>query len=148
MAFKKLLIATDFSELAARALLRGIELARASNAGVTLLHVVENTWYPGTFGVGPMPLPDFEQQIKAAARDRLEALRKEFVPDGMTCRTLLVDGVPWSEIVRTAREEKCDLIVVATHGFTGLKHALLGSQAERVVRHAPCPVLTVPAEKT
>lgn len=147
MAFKTLLIATDFSELAARAVLQGVELARSAGAGLILLHVVENTWYPGTFGVGPMPLPDFEQQIKAAARDRLEAIRKELVPPGMSCRTLLADGVPWSEIVRAARDEKADLIVVATHGFTGLKHALLGSQAERVVRHSPCPVLTVPAEK-
>jgi universal stress protein A len=147
MAFKKLLIATDFSEIATRALLRGIEIARFADASVVLLHVVENTWYPGTFGVGPMPLPDFEMQIKGAARERMETLRKEFVPQGMSCRTLLSDGVPWSEIVRTARDEKVDLIVVATHGFTGLKHALLGSQAERVVRHAPCPVLTVPADK-
>jgi len=147
MTFKHILIATDFSDLAARGVKRGAEFARATNATVVLLHVIENTWYPGTFGMGAMPLPDLESEVRKAAKERLEKTKAEITAAGVSCRTLLRDGVPWSEIVNAAKEEKADLIVLSTHGYTGLKHALLGSQAERVVRTATCPVLTVPEGK-
>ena len=105
----------------------------------------EIRWAMTVLRMGPMPLPDLEQQVRKAARERLEKTKTELVPKDVTCRTVLRDGVPWSEISSAAVEEKADLIVIATHGYTGLKHALLGSQAERVVRTATCPVLTVPA---
>ncbi len=145
MPFARILIATDFSDIATKAVQRGVELARITKAEVVLVHVVENTWYPGTFGVGPIPLPDLEQQVRTAALERLEKTKAELVPKDVKCKTSLRHGVPWSEIATAAIEEKADLIVVATHGYTGLRHALLGSQAERVVRTATCPVLTVPA---
>lgn len=145
MTFARILIATDFSDISTKAVLRGLQLAQETRAEVLLVHVIENTWYPGTFGVSPLPLPDLEQQVRKAARDRLEKMKTETTPPGVSCRTLLREGVPWSEIVEVAKQEKADLIVLATHGYTGLKHALLGSQAERVVRTAPCPVLTLPA---
>jgi nucleotide-binding universal stress UspA family protein len=147
MTFQRILIATDFSDLSRRGVDRGMELARATKATVLLLHVVENTWYPGTFGMGAMPLPDLESEVRKAATQRLDKLKSEFDGNGVSCRTLLRDGVPWSEIVNAAKDEKADLIVLATHGYTGLKHALLGSQAERVVRTAECSVLTVPGGK-
>lgn len=147
MTFQQILIATDFSDLSRRGVDRGIELARATGARVVLLHVIENTWYPGTFGMGAMPLPDLESEVRKAATERLEKMRTELAGKGVTCRALLRDGVPWSEIVAAAQDEKVDLIVISTHGYTGLKHALLGSQAERVVRTAECPVLTVPGGK-
>ncbi|MEZ5966165.1 MAG: universal stress protein [Planctomycetota bacterium] len=147
MTFKRILIATDFSDLAARGVQCGIDLARATKASVLLLHVIENTWYPGTFGMGAMPLPDLESEVRKAAKERLDKLATELGTSEVNCRVQLRDGVPWSEIVNAAKEEKVDLIVLSTHGYTGIKHALLGSQAERVVRTATCPVLTVPDEK-
>lgn len=144
MTFQHILIATDFSELARKGVECGIQLARATKAKVSLLHVIENTWYPGTFGMGAMPLPDLESEVRKAAKERMEKLKAAFDDGSTLCRILLRDGVPWSEIVNASQEEKADLIVLSTHGYTGLKHALLGSQAERVVRTATCPVLTVP----
>jgi nucleotide-binding universal stress UspA family protein len=146
MSFSRILIATDFSDLAANATQRGLQLARQTGAEVVLLHVIENTWYPGTFGVGPLPLPDLEQQVRKAARERLDRLHQELAPSGLKCRTLLREGVPWAEIVSAAEQEHSDLIVLATHGYTGIKHALLGSQAERVVRTAKCAVMTIPGK--
>jgi nucleotide-binding universal stress UspA family protein len=145
MTFARILIATDFSDIAAKAVQRGVQLARSVKAEVLLVHIIENTWYPGTFSMVPMPLPDLEAQVRKAAQERLAKCKAELVPADVPCRIALRDGVPWSEITAAAAEEKADLIVVATHGYTGLRHALLGSQAERVVRTAPCPVLTVPA---
>ena len=145
MTFARILIATDFSDISTKAVQRGLKLAQTTGAEVVLVHVIENTWYPGTFGVGPVPLPDLEQQVRKAARERMDRVQLEMVPKGVASRTLIREGVPWSEIVEAAEKERADLIVLATHGYTGLKHALLGSQAERVVRTSKCAVLTVPA---
>ncbi|HLU39971.1 MAG TPA: universal stress protein, partial [Planctomycetota bacterium] len=94
MTFARILIATDFSDIAAAAVQRGTQLAQITGAEVVLVHVIENTWYPGTFGLGPMPLPDLEQQVRKAARERLEKMKAEEMPEGVKCRTLLLEGVP------------------------------------------------------
>lgn len=143
MTFKRILIATDFSDLARFAVSQGAALAQHHKAEMLLVHVIENSWYAGTYGLGPVPMPDFEKEIRAAADARMAKLQAEAVPAGVSCRAIIREGTPWAEIAAAATEEKADLIVVATHGYTGIKHALLGSQAERIVRAGTCSVLVV-----
>jgi nucleotide-binding universal stress UspA family protein len=84
-----------------------------------------------------------QAELIKSARAELEKLSDSALgPDGH-CQVSVRGGVPWQEVVDAARESDADLIIVATHGHTGLAHVLLGSVAERVVRHAPCPVLVV-----
>ncbi len=145
MTFKRILIATDFSDLARRAVDQGLALAGHHKAEAILVHVIENSWYAGTYGLGPLPIAEFEKEVRSAANTRMDKLLAEAVPAGVKCRKLIREGTPWAELAAAATDEKADLLVVATHGYKGIKHALLGSQAERVVRAAPCSVLVVHA---
>ena len=81
--------------------------------------------------------------LNKGATERLARLAQEQVPAQFRANTLVRVGKPYHEITSAARELNIDLIVISTHGYTGLKHVVLGSTAERVIRHAPCPVLTV-----
>jgi nucleotide-binding universal stress UspA family protein len=84
-----------------------------------------------------------QDQVLEAARARLrDVVAREFGDSSHAALDVRI-GVPWQEICRYAETEKCDLIVMSTHGYTGIRHVLIGSTAERVVQHAPCPVLTV-----
>lgn len=145
---REILVPTDFSDLSKRAIEAAVHLARLSKARLLLLHVVESTWYMGTYGLDPLPIPNLEHELRQAAEKRLEELAGELVPADVTRRIVVCEGTPWVDIVRVAQEEDVDMIVLSTHGYTGLKHALLGSHAERVVRTARCPVLTVPARSS
>jgi nucleotide-binding universal stress UspA family protein len=99
--------------------------------------------YPENYISVPSATDDINGSLIQAAEERLAKLREGFQPAGIeiTAKTRL--GRPYVEITEAAQELKVDLLILATHGHTGLKHVLLGSTAERVVRHAPCPVLTV-----
>jgi nucleotide-binding universal stress UspA family protein len=140
---QRILVPTDFSDNSLVAMDYACWLAQVLKAEVSILHVAEPHVYPAAFGLGSVNLPELEQKLRAAAVERVDRLKSEKVPAGVAARAAVVDGVPFVEIVRRARDEKADLIVIATHGYSGLKHVLLGSTAERVVRKAPCPVLTV-----
>lgn len=140
---QKILVPTDFSDNARIALDYAAELARSRNAEVLLVHVMEPPIYPVSFGVGPTNLPLMEQDIRRHVEEALERLRREAFGDTIRCRCIVREGQPFVEIVKAAREEGADMIVISTHGHSGIKHLLLGSTAERVVRKAPCPVLTV-----
>lgn len=113
------------------------ELARHFGAQVILVHVVENVVYP-TDTVRDFS-PEFPE-LKGAFRRQLETLAGDF---GARAETAVCLGRPWKEIVNLAKRQRCDLIVLGTHGYTGWQRTLLGSVAEKVVRHAPCPVLTI-----
>jgi nucleotide-binding universal stress UspA family protein len=108
-------------------------------ATITLLHVVPPVVYPEE--VGPWVVS--EERVSKSSSKELAALAKKLVPPALLKKTLVRLGQPYHEITEVARTQKADLLVITTHGRTGLKHALLGSTAERVVRHAACPVLTV-----
>jgi universal stress protein A len=142
----KILIATDFSETANRALDYGAELAARSNVPVLLLHVYSNPVVPvpdGFVMMTPVDVAAMLNQLEkglAEQRQRAQALGVRQVD------TVMTEGAPTSEIVRIATDHHCDLIVLGTHGRSGLAHLLLGSTAEKVLRSAPCPVLTVNAK--
>lgn len=137
--FRHLLVPVDFSVSGAGALAHAARLARPENARITLLHVLETPAYPAEFGY---PIPTEQTQL-AALKTRLEVLAARALPAPLTVKVLLRVGAPGREIVTAARRLRADLIVLTTHGRTGLARVLLGSTAERVVRHAPCAVLVV-----
>jgi universal stress protein A len=138
--YRKILCPVDFSEPSRAALATASELAARFDATLTLLHVyqVPVLGYPEV-GLGPI-----RTSVAALAEQSLgewgaEAERLA----GRSVTAVNLEGVPWDQIVKYAAAHKCDLVVVGTHGWTGLKHVLVGSVAERVVRLAPCPVLVV-----
>jgi universal stress protein A len=107
-----------------------------------LVHVVEPTVVPDNFGIIPPAYEEMNGMLRQVAEERLEAMSGSGGAATNIRTEVCVGRASW-EIVRLARECGADLIILATHGHTGLKHVLLGSTAEYVVRHAPCPVLTV-----
>lgn len=141
LKLSSILVPIDFSSESKKALRYAVPFAEQFGAKLTLLHVVE-----------PVATPDFvtfplmmeNDRIVAACRAKLATLVKQQKLDPKFVeKTLVRVGQPFHEISEAARTLKIDLIVISTHGYTGLKHALMGSTAERVVRHAPCPVLVV-----
>ena len=143
ISLKRILVPTDFSEPSSRALTYACELARRFSAELHLLHVavppVMPTPYMGTVG-------DEIFHPEKAAQKHLDAMENPEFESVAPIERVVRTGTPFVEIVRHAKENDIDLIVMGTHGRTGLVHALIGSVAEKVVRKAPCPVLTVRPE--
>ena len=146
ITLKKILVATDFSEPSEAALAYGRELARSFDAALTVVHVVENvlTRAYGVDGGVMMIDPDLQRQIEAGAKQQLDQALCDEDRDVLKAEgVVLVSAMPADAIVTRARQTGTDLIVMGTHGRGGVAHLLMGSVAERVVRTAPCPVLTV-----
>jgi nucleotide-binding universal stress UspA family protein len=140
---KRILCPTDFSESAAHALTYATSFAQQYGATIYLLHVIEPiTVVPALYLDPTMTYEDRPDLMETIGQLLNEAIPEE-VRAKVEVKQMIRRGAPFLEIVRAAREESVDLIVIATHGRTGLAHVLLGSTAERVVRKAPCPVLTV-----
>ena len=137
---KRILVATDFSACARRALEYGIYVARIWSAHMDLLHVVE--MQPGLELAASVPDPLRESRRMESER-LLGDLATLVKRGGVGVAWHLRQGIPSEQIAQAALEQRADLVVVGTHGRTGLDHILLGSTAERVIRQAPCPVLTV-----
>lgn len=137
---RSILVPTDFSACAAKALDHAIAMAKVFGAEVTLLHVVPVPTSYSPFQLVPLP-NQWLQAMSSDARKRLEAERTRVGPTAT--KVDVIHGRPADGIVTVAVEGKHDMIVIGTHGWTGVKHAILGSIAERVVRDAPVPVLTV-----
>ncbi|MDA0591348.1 MAG: universal stress protein [Planctomycetota bacterium] len=136
----KILVPTDFSEHSAAAVRYGAELASKFHAELHLLHCVEQT--PILYGEGGAWFnPDAIVAMQAAADKHLQELPVDAV--GVKVVRKCVDGHPFVEVIRYAKTAETDLIVMGTHGRGAIAHLLLGSVAEKVVRKAPCPVLTV-----
>ena len=143
---KKVLVPVDFSEPSRKALHYAQAFAEQFGARLTLLHVVEPLSYPPDFAVVPLLPPDAEGPRLRELTKHLEDLGRS-VGGGVETEALVISGRPWQGVVDYAKESDTDLIIVSTHGYTGLKHVLLGSVTEKIVRHAPCPVLVVRDEE-
>jgi universal stress protein A len=142
ISIKKILVPVDFSSLSKKAFKYALRLAQQFKAELTVLHVLEPT-VPATFEGLQVP-PPFPEEDSSGAAKSLSTLvgsaRTAGVPKAKSfCRR----GLASHEIVDAAKDLDVDLIVIATHGYTGWKHFCIGSTAERVVRAAPCPVLVV-----
>ncbi len=142
MGLQKILVPLDFSEPSRKAMHYARVFAEQFGASLLLVHVVEPLAYPPDFAVVPLIPPDVEEARMKELQRQLEEMA-EGVGGGVAAAAKVVSGRPWQGVVEEAKAWNADLIVVSTHGFTGFKHALLGSVAEKIVRHAPCPVLVV-----
>jgi len=137
----RILYPTDLSRYATQAQPYALELARAFSAQLHLVHVVDTHWLgPVVSAEFPGLIEDSLRLHRQAGEQALADLRQDFA--GLEVRTCVLVGTPHVELVRYATREAIDLIVMATHGRTGVAHALIGSVAEKVVQMAPCPVLT------
>lgn len=139
----KILYPTDFSDLSLAALTYAREFGRQFNAQLHCLHVLDEA-YQYWLALGPdgAPIgPDVEEMAETAQR-RMTEFANQHLADLPNCVTKIVNGRPFVQIIQYARQEDIELIVIATHGRSGLRHVLMGSVAEKVVRKAPCPVLT------
>lgn len=143
-AIRTILLATDFSDASEAALSYAKTLADAFKASLHVLHVLEDlAAHAWTTEVYVAALPGVHEEMERQARERLEALLAPDERARYQAALVLRSGSPFVEVVRYAREEHVDLIVLGTHGRGAIAHMLLGSVAERVVRKAHCPVLTV-----
>lgn len=147
--FRRILATTDFSDLSLGAFPIAVELASHFGAELLILHVIPmdmpTPWdVPpyADFGLASRPSPEYEAEVRKEVERRLTQLAAKHAP-GVTVRRLLGRGDAATEIDRLASEERADLIVLATHGWTGWRHLVFGSVAEKVLREAPCPVLSV-----
>lgn len=141
---KKILSAIDFSDASFEALKVAGELALSFSAELLLVHVRPDPCYPP--GIIAMPGFDFqacERELAEEAQKKLDDVSASQVPEQIERRLILKDGGAGHEILEIAKSEAVDLIVIATHGMSGLRHYLHGSVAQRVIHHAPCAVLVV-----
>jgi len=147
---RQVLLPTDFSGCANYALPYATAIARATGATIVCLHVVEPV-VPAVGYTGlaePMPIADISEQLEDSAERELPRLTDREECAGLNVEEIIVHGDAAAEIVRVAAEREVDLIVISSHGRTGLGRIIFGSTAEAVVRHARCPVLVVkPAEQ-
>lgn len=141
LALQNILVPVDFSECSKKALVYALALANQFGASVTILHVVAPYYAADPYGL--TQYERIETELRAVGERKLKTLVQEYVPDDLATKIVVTNGRAATEIVEVAQKEGADLIVISTHGYTGLKHVLFGSTAEHVVRHATCPVLTV-----
>jgi len=147
LRIQNILATTDLSNDSITGVRYAVALAEKVGASAVLLHVVEFP-PPPMPGMRAVTLSLQDSEIAKHARARLKTLAKRESKGDLKLTPILRNGNSFYGIITAARERAADLIVIATHGYTGAKRVLLGSTTERVVRHAPCPVLTVPARTT
>ncbi|HUY18790.1 MAG TPA: universal stress protein [Candidatus Binataceae bacterium] len=140
MDIERILVPIDFSEPSLAVLDDAVEFSRPYEARLTILYVVEGGSSASPLLVDGTALGERE---KTAAEKKLARLAEQIAKRGIECITLLRFGVAHAEILATAKRIKANLIIMSTHGRTGLAHVLIGSVAERVVREATCPVMTI-----
>jgi len=150
-AIKKILVPTDFSKFSDNALKQAVEMAKQNKAKIYLFHVINPFYvsnnirlYAGDYWVDPTIVMDLEQKSMQYAQDMMEKQIRRVVKSSDV--GILYDvrkGNPYQEILKEEKDKKIDLIVIATHGQTGLKDYLLGSVADKVSRNAKCSVFLV-----
>ncbi len=141
MSYSNILIAIDGSSCSMNALEKGIELAKALSANVMLLSVVDMTTMIDTAGVGAVMDTNAEKIFQEEAQKLLKRAMKKYPYAKMT--PITEEGIPKEAINPIAEKHHADLIVMGTHGRTGLEHFFMGSVAEQVIRHAKIPVMVV-----
>lgn len=139
----KILVPIDFSNYSKKALRYAVNFAKKFNSKIYLVYVVEPVIYPSDFSMGQVTFPVSDIEMNEKAKDELNNLAKNEIGSQFEVETIIKTGKPFVEINETASELDIDLIIIATHGHTGMEHLLFGSTAEKVVRKAPCPVLTL-----
>ena len=143
LKLQRILVAVDFSEQSRCALEYAVTLAAHFDASLALVHVVEPVFGPPDVAMISMAGALSEERLMDQATAELRELRARMSGDCHVVETTVRSGIAFFEITQAAKLLGADLIVIGTHGYTGIKRTLLGSTAEKVVRHAPCPVLVI-----
>lgn len=143
LGIQRILVPIDFSEHSKNALTYAVQYAVQFHARLDLLYVVEPTIYPADFSFGQVGFPNIEEELRKRGSEELESLLASEIQGRVSAEACVRTGKPFHEINEYAREKNVDLIIIATHGHTGVEHILFGSTVEKVVRKAPCPVLVV-----
>jgi nucleotide-binding universal stress UspA family protein len=145
LPLRRILAPTDFSEHSDRALRSAAEMARQFGAKLFLLHVVSSEALEriAKAHVQPHPVDRVYEDLTQEIREQYVTHVPPEIRKSLETEILVLPGVPFLEIIRVARMKGVDLIVMATHGRTGLSHVLMGSVTEKVVRKAPCPVVSI-----
>jgi nucleotide-binding universal stress UspA family protein len=141
--FEKILTAIDFSESSDYAFEYALMLARQFQAELTIMHVINEPVDLRGFYVPHISFEQLEKEIEEGAQIMMEKFCQTRMGEFTGYQTAIVSGIPYEEIIRKAEETGSSLVVLGTHGRTGLDHIIFGSTAERVVRSASCPVLTI-----
>jgi nucleotide-binding universal stress UspA family protein len=148
LSVKKILVPTDFSETSERALDAAIAFAKTLRADIELVHVFVEPTYVLPPPVEMATFPFDMGEIMSKVQKHLDGEQERVRATGVPCKNTTLTGRAAPEIVAYAKEVGADMIVMGTHGRGGFEHALLGSVAERVVHHSPCPVLVIPSVKS
>jgi universal stress protein A len=146
-AIKRILVPIDFSELSSEMITTAIDFALVFHATIDLAHVYVDPMYVLPPPVDLAIFPYDMGQVMTRAQQGLDAAAERLRAAGVTYETTLLSGRAGPEIVAHAKKTGANLIVMGTHGRGGIEHAILGSVTERVVHHAPCPILVVPAPR-
>jgi len=143
MQIKTILFPTDFSNGARAAMDHAISLAKDYQAKLILLYVIQDISIAEWYIPSSLSVADLVEDMQKSASQEMDKWIADVSVSVKDVEKMIVRGVPFVEIIQTAKEKKADLIVIGTHGRTGIDHMLFGSTAEKVVRKAACPVLTV-----
>jgi len=141
--YDRILLPTDYSDTSKKAFPWAVSLAEIHNAELVFFHAIEESIPPQYYAAGISSLFELDRELKKRATRALDDFIKEAKSDKIKTKKVVVEGKSDEEIMKYAEENNVDLIVMASHGHSGIERVLLGSTTERVVRKAPCPVLTV-----
>jgi universal stress protein A len=140
---KRILVPVDFSECSVFALRYAANLAQQVEASIILAHVASSLIAPPEMEYVQLDLRKFRGEVEKHASAKLVALAQKEIPATVHASPIVRHGAAWEEITTLAKERQVDLIIIGSHGYTGFKHMIMGSTAEKVVRYAGCPVLVV-----
>jgi len=146
--FSTILVAVDFSDSSDNAFQMASYLAQKFSARLLILHVINEPVDLRGFYVPHISFDKLEEEIEEGAKKLMESFCRQHIGDYENYESLIVPGMPFEEIIKQSENHLADLIVIGTHGRTGLDHVLFGSTAEKVVRKSKLPVLTVRLEET
>lgn len=143
LGIRTILVPIDFSVHSKNALKYAVPIAEQFGAALHLVYVVEPTIYPADLGFGQVVLPGVEDELREKGAEELQGLIEREIGTRVKASSAVRTGNPHQEILAEAEDRNVDMIVVATHGHSGVEHMLFGSTADRIVKRAHCPVLTI-----
>ena len=143
LEFRTILFATDFSESSDHAFRYALSMAKKFNARLVIVHVINEPVDLRGFYVPHISFDKLEEEIEEGALKMMEKFCRTHIRDYDNYESFIMPGIPYEEIIKKGLESSADLIIMATHGRTGLDHVLFGSTAEKVVRKSPIPVMTI-----
>ncbi len=145
--YSTILVAIDFSDSSDNAFQHALSIARKYSAKLIVLHVINEPVDLRGFYVPHISFEKLEEEIEEGAKKMMDTFCAQHLNDYADYESVIVSGLPYEQVIDTAREKNADLIVMGTHGRTGLDHVLFGSTAAKVVRKSPIPVLTIRLEE-